>query len=528
MGQTKKGKKMKAAIYVRVSTQQQVEKYSLDAQKRILTEYCQRNQYEYEIYEDAGISGETIEDRPAIKRLLADIPNVNYNIVLVIELERLSRSEELLDWLVIKKILRENKVKLATPNQMFDLADDEDDFLTDLFGALSKREKKKIIRRMTRGKHQAMSEGKYAGGYLAYGYTYDYETKKLEIEPEQAEVIKLIYRLCIEENMSTREIAGELNRRGIPTHIEITGNTYLKRNPRIKGWYSATVRGILVNPIYKGKNRYNCRQKDGSYKPRDQWKYGRCPAIVSEEIWDLAQQRLKDRRIFSYKNKKYQYLLSNLLYCRECESKMQGITFKYKGKPSYAYYKCNGRAFKFLGLDCTMPSVKKKPIETLVWQKITEIVTNPQLIEVSLTDSESNGVEQDLADIEKRLNEKEMERERLLSAFRKGIIEMDDLEQQMHQIKSEVASIEEEERELEEMLKVSSAEERVVEMLYVQLEAMQEKIENCSFEDKQEITQLMVRKIWLDREGNVEIEARIPLGPDFYMLERANSDAPTP
>jgi len=111
---------LKAAIYVRVSTQQQTEKYSLDAQKRILSDYCDRHGYEYEIYEDAGISGETIEDRPAIKKLLADIPEDDYDIVLVIELERLSRSEELLDWLVIKKILRDNGVKLATSEQMLD------------------------------------------------------------------------------------------------------------------------------------------------------------------------------------------------------------------------------------------------------------------------------------------------------------------------------------------------------------------------------------------------------------------------
>ena len=518
---------MRAAIYVRVSTQQQAEKYSLDAQKRILSDYCDHNGYEYEIYEDAGISGETIEDRPAIKKMLADIPEGSYDIVLVIELERLSRSEELLDWLVIKKILRDNGVKLATANQMFDLADDEDDFLTDLFGALSKREKKKIIRRMKRGKHQAMSEGRYAGGYLAYGYTYDYQTKELQIEPTQVEAIRLIFRLCVQENMRTRQIAEELNKRGIPTHIELTGHTYLKRNPRIKGWYSATVRGILTNPIYKGMNRYNYRYYSGGMKPREEWKYGTCPAIVSEHMWELAQARLKERMIGSSKNKKYNYLLSNLLYCRECKSKMQGITYTYKDKPSHAYYKCNGRTFKLLGLDCKMPSVKKKPIEALVWEKIREIVTNPELIKASLTDFESSGVEEDLADIAQRLDKKELERERLISAYRKGIIEMEDLEQEMAVLNSEISALGERGKELEEMLAASSVEERVMETLYDELAAMQERIKNCSFENRQEITKLIVRKVWLDREGNVEIQARIPLvnSSEQPMLEGSNGHA---
>ena len=516
---------MRAAIYVRVSTQQQTEKYSLDAQKRILSDYCDHNGYEYEIYEDAGISGETIEDRPAMKKLLADIPDGDYDIVLVIELERLSRSEELLDWLVIKKILRDSGVKLATANQMFDLADDEDDFLTDLFGALSKREKKKIIRRMKRGKHQAMSEGRYAGGYLAYGYTYDYQTKELQIEPTQVEAIRLIFRLCVQENMSTRQIAEELNTRSIPTHVELTGHTYLKQNPRIKGWYSGSVRGILTNPIYKGMNRYNYRYYSGGMKPSSEWKYGTCPAIVSEDMWELAQVRLKERMIGSSKNKKYHYLLSNLLYCRECESKMQGITYKYKGKPSYAYYQCNGRVFKLLGLDCKMSAVKKKLIEELVWEKIKDIVTNPQLIQVSLTDFEASGVEKDLADIGDRAVKKEMERERLVSAYRKGIIEMEDLEQEMAAINFEISALGERKQELEEMLLASSVEERVMELLYDELEAIQERIGNCSFEDKQEITRLIVRRVWLDKEGNVEIEVRIPLGDgsEFPVLERVDS-----
>jgi site-specific DNA recombinase len=356
-------------------------------------------------------------------------------------------------------------------------------------------ERIKIVRRMKRGKHQAMSEGRYVGGYLAYGYTYDYETKKLQVDEEQAEVVKLIFRLCVEDNMSTRKIAEELTVRGIPTHVEVTGHTYLKLNPSVEGWYSGSVRGILTNPIYKGTNRYDYHGVKNRLKPREEWKFGTCPAIVSEELWELAQVRLRDRRIMSRKNKKYEYLLSNLLYCRERESKMQGITYSYKGKPAYPYYRCNGRAIKTLGLNCDMPSVKRKPIEALVWEKITEIVTNPELIQVSLTNFEPSTTEDDLAKLAQKLKNKEMEQERLVSAYRKGIIEIDDLERQMGQIKSEIEAIDERRRELEDMLATSAYETQITEKLYDRMGEIQKRIENCSFGDKQEITRLIVRRV---------------------------------
>ena len=209
---------------------------------------------------------------------------------------------------------------------------------------------------------------------------------------------------------------------------------------------------------------------------------------------------------------------------------MQGITYLYKGVPAYPYYKCNGRSIKSLGLDCDMPSVKIKPIEALVWDKISEIVTNPELIQVSLGNFEPEVTEKDLARARQTLEEKHGEQERLITAYRKGIIEMEDLEQQIELIKREVKMIDERCKELEEMLLTTSYEEKVIEMLHDQIEAIQGRIEKCSFEDKREIIQLIVRKIWLGKQGEVEIEAKVLIGdhPGFFPnLSRPYSDVAT-
>src|SRR5205809_968283 len=110
---------MKAALYVRVSTEAQTEKFSLPAQRRILTEYAERQKWEYEIYEDAGISGETLDARPAMQRLLWDVAAGRVGVALAMELTRFSRSRDLFDWLTIRKTFRTAGIQWGTPQQLF-------------------------------------------------------------------------------------------------------------------------------------------------------------------------------------------------------------------------------------------------------------------------------------------------------------------------------------------------------------------------------------------------------------------------
>ena len=130
---------MKAALYLRVSTDAQTERFSLPAQRRILAEFCERQGWQYEVYEDAGISGETISARPAMQRLLRDAQAKAFGVALAVEVERFSRSTDLFDWLAIRKTFRDAGIRWGTPSQLFAPDDPEDGFLTVLFGALAAR-----------------------------------------------------------------------------------------------------------------------------------------------------------------------------------------------------------------------------------------------------------------------------------------------------------------------------------------------------------------------------------------------------
>jgi site-specific DNA recombinase len=131
----------KAALYLRVSTPDQAEKFSLPAQRRALVGYCEREGWAYIIYEDAGISGETIEARPQMRRLLQDAAAGKFEIALAVEMERFSRSRDGADLAVIKRVFRESAIRFGTPAQLFNPEDVEDDFISSLLGLLASREK---------------------------------------------------------------------------------------------------------------------------------------------------------------------------------------------------------------------------------------------------------------------------------------------------------------------------------------------------------------------------------------------------
>lgn len=518
------------AIYVRVSTKDQVDKYSLPAQKKMGVNYYkqQNSRIQTIIYEDAGISGETIADRPAMIKILSDAKERKFDEVFVVELERLSRSEDLFDWLKIKKIFRENKIKIATPTQKYDMEDAEDDFVTDLLGILSKREKKKTLQRQKRGKEEMVKQGHFPGGQVPYGYMIKYDSKtgkgELVIDKTEAEVVKKIFHLCVYKNYSSRKIADELTRQGIPTKTQITKRKNVKRNPLIKGWYSATIHSILTNPVFCGQFAYNKKKGVKKRRPREDWLFGKSPAIISQKMFKIAQERLSRRRIMSPRNKKYNYLLAGLLQCKLCGRKFEGRTFKYRHRwksedkfidePRYPYYVCYGRSIKESGINCQMPSRKVSLIDNFVWDKISCAIKNPEIIVDAIERKEkldSFCPEKELNRIDRALKQKQEEEQRILEAYRKRVISIDQLEQELSKINDEREKFHLEKSQIEAKIgKVQSQKNRLA-LIQNLCYKLGKRLDNIDFKTKREIISLIVDKIWVGKDGDIDIECVIPI-----------------
>ena len=331
----------KYAIYLRKSradeeAEQSEEEDTLSRHRRILTDLAARKGlYVEKIYEEV-ISGQTIEARPEIQKLIKDCYDGKYKGIIVIEVTRLSRGSQgdaqvIMDCL--KYSNRNNGLLVITPTKTYDIAhspEDEEYMEFELF--MSRREYKMINKRMDRGRKQAVVEGNYMGSSRPYGYNIVKGKKLRTLVPneDEAPIVKMIFDWFVNDNMTTGKIAERLTLMGIPTYHD---------EPE---WSKHTLNNLLVNPVYKGKVRWNNRMAiktmvDGDLvriRPRrnisDQYmeydgkhmKY----ALVSEEMFDKAGKRFTIDRTKS--NNKLANPLAGLLYCKKCNTLMRRTTHK--------------------------------------------------------------------------------------------------------------------------------------------------------------------------------------------------------
>ena len=354
------------AIYLRKSrTDVEAEKLgegeTLARHKKILTELAARKGlFVGEIYQEI-VSGETIEARPEIQRLINDCYAGKWRGIIIIEVTRLSRGSSG-DAQIIMDCLRfgnkNNGVLVVTPTKVYDVAhnhDDEEYMEFELF--MSRREYKMIKRRMDRGKHQAVVEGNYMGSYRPYGYDIlkTRTSRTLVPNEDEAPIIKQIFEWTVKQNMTPGEIARKLTAMGVPTYTAETE------------WSRETIKAFLTNPVYKGKVRWNDRMQvktmvNGELvasRPRSNhtdhyMEYDgkhRAEALVDDETFEAASSRFRSDKTKS--NLKLQNPLAGLLFCKECGKGMIYQGYKHhKGRVAPRYLHRSSQLCKVKSATC--------------------------------------------------------------------------------------------------------------------------------------------------------------------------------
>jgi len=236
-------KPKKLVGYCRVSTDNQKEEGTIEIQENSLKKYADKNGYELvKIFEDNGISGGSeLENRPGLAELFSYTEN-NKEIegVLIFKLDRLARDLYIQEHL-IKKLEGLNKKLISIEEPHLDSNDPMRKAFRQFMGIISELEKAFITMRLSGGRINKAQKGGYAGGATALGYKT--KNKKLIIDEKQAEIIRIIFKMKRYKRMGLREIARELNKKGIPT-------------ARGGKWYAGTIKYILENPLYKGMAHY--------------------------------------------------------------------------------------------------------------------------------------------------------------------------------------------------------------------------------------------------------------------------------
>ena len=265
----------------------------LERHERILREYAEKNSItvpESNIFREV-VSGETIQDRPEVNKLLTKIQNEDITGVLVIEPQRLSRGD-LSDCGTIIRAFRYTDTLIITPTKTYDLSEkfDRKFFEMELTRGNDYLEYVKEI--MMRGRIASVSEGNFIGSLPPYGYDKVKVGKSYTLqENEESDTVRLIYELFVNEKLGTVNIANRLNDLGI--------------KPRKKDyWVNSSIRDILRNPVYIGKIRWNWRKTVKKYENgtiiksrpkslKDDWilTEGKHKGIISESLFNAAQER---------------------------------------------------------------------------------------------------------------------------------------------------------------------------------------------------------------------------------------------
>lgn len=288
------------------------------------------------VYEEI-VSGETISARPKMQRLLEEVEAGRWEGILVMEVERLARGNGI-DQGLVSQAFSVSGTKIITPYKTYDPSNemDEDYFEFGLF--MSRREYQTIKRRLTAGRIASVKEGKYLGGVDPYGYRRvrlkNEKGWSLEIIPEQAEVIRKIYRWYL-EGAGTRVIAGRLIAAGIKTQKGLD-------------WTGHGVLVLLRKPIYCGYVTWGQRQDEKRvvngrvvHSRRETKEYlkirGRHEPIISEEDWNAVQARLDATPGIPIPGKlTMRNPYQGIVYCAACGSKMQ-LSITTRGKPIPEY-----------------------------------------------------------------------------------------------------------------------------------------------------------------------------------------------
>lgn len=398
-------RRTKCYIYTRVSTAIQVDGYSLDAQKDKLRKYAE---YEDMIvaaeYSDEGFSGKNIQGRLEFQRMLNDIQEgkdgVSY--VLVFKLSRFGRNAA--DVLNSLQLMQDFGVNLICVEDGIDSSKDSGKLMISILSAVAEIERENIRTQTMAGREQKAREGKWNGGFAPYGYRL--ENGNLVIAEDEVEVIRIIYDRYIHTNEGLSAVANYLNNHGYTKK--------LRQNGTIPGFSSNFVKDVLDNPVYMGKIAYGRRRTEKKLGTRNEFHVvekdefpvyeGQHEAIISEEDWNLAQEK---RKINAFKREKvhdpeHAHILSGILKCPCCGKSLYGNIAKAhsKDKKTRYYYYCKNTVGA-TGHKCTFRvNIEQQEMNRMVAAIISAMVNDSQF---SKAIKEKIGTSVDTEDLEKQL-----------------------------------------------------------------------------------------------------------------------------
>jgi site-specific DNA recombinase len=518
-----------AAIYTRVSSDQQKENKTIDSQVDELLHFAQEQECyvpEEYIFRDEGYSG-AILIRPGLEKVRDLSAEGQIQAVLIYSPDRLSRNYAyqvvLMDEFAScgTEVLFINSPKADTP---------EEALLLQFQGMIAEYERAIIKERSRRGKRFKAKSGVINVLCGApYGYNYIRKTDDAaayyQVNEAEAEVVQEVYRQYAEEFLSIGAIARNLNEQKVPT-----------RKGKSK-WERSTLWAMLRNPAYCGKacygktehterqrmtrplrakGGYAARNSCSKEKPREEWIEIPVPAIIAQPLFDIVQERLKSNKLRSQRNTKVETLLQGMMVCSECGYSLYRTYTETSAKRRIYYYRCFGSdRYRFEGMrKCNCKPVRQDYLDNIVWQQIVQLLEDPTLIQrevekrVEETRKASPVLKQKEAILKQR-NKLSQSMDKLLDAYQEGLITIAQLRKRIPELQKRINAID---KELESLKNHELALDQRLQLLDVESFNCQlgMNVKQLDIKDKKKILRLLVKEVVVG-DDIIDIRHSIPL-----------------
>lgn len=505
---------MNIAAYCRVSTDKEDQLNSLEAQKKFFADYTKRTGDNLvRLYADEGISGTKIKNRKQFLQMMADAEKGLFDMVVVKDISRFARNTVDLLQNIRKLKTLGIETQFLTAN-MTSMGNSE--FVLTIFGALAQEESANTSKRVKFGKKINAEKGKVPNFVFGYNKT-NGDLFNLTINEHEAEAVRKIFKLYVEEGYGASRIASILNDNNIKTK-------------RACKWTANAVCRILTNEIYAGKI-VNGKQEVADFltgrrteKDEEEWLVTERPElkIIEPEIFDKAQEIMTGRgKTFKLDKERHsnKYLFSTLIKCKDCGWSFRRISHTYKN--TYVRWVCSGRNGKGADSCPNATTVEEKELIQVLTEYFANVFSNKkQVIQHVISEFERIYRQRDEnVDYEHKLTT-ELEklknsRQKYMDMYTDDLITREELNEKIGGMRKQI-------EKLENDLKMVSYQINKRDQL--------EEILNKTFKEIKDITDVsqmtnaqlkkIVQRIEVDKDGNVDIYLKLigDLGLDKTVL----------
>lgn len=523
----KNNKIIRAATYVRVSSDEQVKGYSLTFQKEENIETIIKNgalpPEERHIYIDDGYTGIN-GNRPALQMMTEAAKRKEFDVIYVWKIDRLFRNTKLVLNLVDDLATYGIGVK-SVLEPFCDSSNPIGRYMFTMMAAGAEMEHANINERTQHGKIRAMKEGKWLAP-APYGYFINEETRKLEINEKEAKWVKKFFEWFLNERLTLYRLQQRVNSLNIPTKFSNTGRAKTKNGKYF--WAKRTLGRLLSSELYIGIHTYRKYKNPGRVKnsldlrPKEEWIEIRIPAVVSKESFELAQKQLRLNKENSPRRTFRIYMFAKKLKCGVCGGKMHAYFVAPKArkdgtrKEDYKFYGGSWLSKTSTDQRCdNCIAYGENRLEDSVWDGVVELLSHPEtMIKKCEKYRKRNSKSSDYSLLLEELNKKEAhlknKEEKLLNTYLEGDLGKELYKKKLSELEQEKTEVSGEIRRMNQFILSDEERLRRIASAKALYKKLSKRLLRATYETKCKVIGALIENITLS--GNdAEVEINLPV-----------------